>query len=121
MFAGVPRITPSAARRSGAVAARAARRATPTPEMSGADAPRTTASSSSAVAGDGEWCTINNRATYACSQLHWLAVGRKGIGDRVRYVVRTWVARPRGPAGRAGRGERGRGAGAAQGRRRAHT
>src|SRR3954452_9856099 len=63
MFAGVPSTTPSASSRSEAVAASAARRRTSTPVISGSLAPRTTASSSSWVAGEGVWWTISRTAT----------------------------------------------------------
>src|SRR5690348_12567190 len=63
MLAGVPSTTPSASSRSDAVAASAARRRTSTPVISGSLAPRTTASSSSWVAGEGVWWTISRTAT----------------------------------------------------------
>jgi len=53
MFAGVPSTNPSASSTSVTVAASAARRTISTPVISGSEAPRTTASSSSEVAGDG--------------------------------------------------------------------
>ena len=62
MFAGVPSTIPSQASRSDAVAASAARDVTSTPVISGSFAPRCTSASSSAVAGDGVWCTISRRA-----------------------------------------------------------
>ncbi len=58
----MPSRYPSAASTSDAVAASAGRRTTSTSASSaGSVAPRSTASNSSAVAGDGVWCTISSR------------------------------------------------------------
>src|SRR5882724_2835316 len=65
MLAGVPSTSPSAASTSEAVAPSAARRTTSTPVISGSVAPRSTASNSSEVAGDGVWCTISSVGTPA--------------------------------------------------------
>ena len=74
MFAGVPRMIPSAASRSDAVAASAARHTTSTPPISGSRAPDTTESSRSAVAGDGVWWTIRSRVTASA----WWPVAERG-------------------------------------------
>src|SRR4249919_1502322 len=87
MFAGVPRTIPSAASRSDAVAASAARHTTSTPPISGSRAPDTTESSSSAVAGDGVWWTIRSRVTASA----WWPVAERG-----RPAGRTAVPAPPG-------------------------
>src|SRR5689334_23141229 len=66
MLAGVPSSRASAASTSAGPADSAARRTTSTPVISGSCAPATAASSSSAIAGEGVWCTIRSRATGPC-------------------------------------------------------